>query len=96
MSIFQPYFTTKRQGTGLGLFVSRKLVEEHGGTLTFESRVGRGTTFRIELPVEPLDLRPGRGGPEPVELPSAPTLPAAPQPMVNEIPAAKGVQRAES
>jgi signal transduction histidine kinase len=48
--LFRPYFTTKRQGTGLGLFVSRKIIEHHGGTIRCESSAGHGTTFRIELP----------------------------------------------
>jgi signal transduction histidine kinase len=50
--IFRPYFTTKKQGTGLGLFVSRKIIEEHGGTMAVESEPGLGTAFRIafELP----------------------------------------------
>ena len=49
--LFQPYFTTKKHGTGLGLFVTRQLVAEHGGTVTFESRVGEGATFRVFLPL---------------------------------------------
>ena len=49
--VFQPYFTTKPHGTGLGLFVTRKLVQEHGGTVTFESKLGEGTVFRVYLPV---------------------------------------------
>ncbi|HEY7308150.1 MAG TPA: ATP-binding protein [Gemmataceae bacterium] len=49
--LFHPYFTTKKHGTGLGLFVTRQLVTEHGGTVTFESRVGEGTTFRVFLPL---------------------------------------------
>lgn len=48
--LFRPYFTTKKHGTGLGLFVIRKIVEEHGGTVSVHSEPGRGTTFRIELP----------------------------------------------
>jgi signal transduction histidine kinase len=48
--LFQPYFTTKKSGTGLGLFVSRKLVAAHGGRIEFESRPGEGTTFRVNLP----------------------------------------------
>ncbi len=53
--VFQPYFTTKKDGTGLGLFVSRKLIAEHGGRIDFESRPGEGTTFRVSLPA-PADL----------------------------------------
>jgi signal transduction histidine kinase len=49
--LFQPYFTTKKHGTGLGLFVTRQLVTEHGGEVTFESRRGGGTIFRIFLPL---------------------------------------------
>src|SRR5262249_18718232 len=48
--LFQPYFTTKKHGTGLGLFVTRKLVADHGGTVDFSSRPGEGTTFRVLLP----------------------------------------------
>jgi len=53
--IFEPFFTTKPKGlgTGLGLAVSRRIMEQHKGTLTFESASGAGTTFRIELPVAP-------------------------------------------
>jgi signal transduction histidine kinase len=50
--LFQPYFTTKKHGTGLGLFVTRQLVAEHGGTVTFESRLGAGTTFHVFLPLD--------------------------------------------
>ena len=51
--IFEPFFTTKPQGegTGLGLSLCRRTLEEHGGTITVQSEVGRGATFRIELPV---------------------------------------------
>jgi two-component system, NtrC family, sensor kinase len=48
--LFQPYFTTKKHGTGLGLFVTRKLVTDHGGRVTFDSQPGLGTTFRVCLP----------------------------------------------
>jgi signal transduction histidine kinase len=50
--LFQPYFTTKKHGTGLGLFVTRKLVMDHGGTVEFESRPGEGTVFWVWLPVD--------------------------------------------
>lgn len=55
--MFEPFFTTKPmgKGTGQGLAISRSLiVERHGGKLTFESRVGEGTTFTIRLPVNGL------------------------------------------
>src|SRR5205807_2698360 len=48
--IFEPYFTTKRHGTGLGLFVTRKLAEEHGGSVAFESKPAEGTIFWVQLP----------------------------------------------
>ena len=50
--IWEPYFTTKGdEGTGLGLDICRKLVELHGGTITFSSTPGTGTTFEIRLPL---------------------------------------------
>jgi signal transduction histidine kinase len=55
--LFQPYFTTKKHGTGLGLFVTRKLVADHGGTVCFESRPGEGTVFRVWLPVVGIEDR---------------------------------------
>lgn len=48
--IFRPYFTTKKQGTGLGLFVTRRIVMAYGGNVTFDSAPGTGTTFRVRLP----------------------------------------------
>jgi two-component system sensor histidine kinase HydH len=50
-TIFDPYFTTKSQGTGLGLAVVRKIVEGHGGTVHVASIPGKGTTFAITLPL---------------------------------------------
>jgi two-component system sensor histidine kinase HydH len=49
-TIFDPYFTTKSQGTGLGLAVVRKIVEGHGGGVHVSSTPGKGTTFAITLP----------------------------------------------
>lgn len=49
--IFQPYFTTKRTGSGLGLPTARRIAEEHGGSLRAHSEPGRGTDFVLSLPV---------------------------------------------
>jgi signal transduction histidine kinase len=48
--LFQPYFTTKKHGTGLGLFVTRKLIADHGGSVECRSQPGQGTTFLLRLP----------------------------------------------
>jgi PAS domain S-box-containing protein len=50
--VFLPFFTTKDQGTGLGLIVVRQIVSIHGGTVTYASEPGKGTTFRIALPIK--------------------------------------------
>ncbi len=62
--VFEPYFTTKRSGTGLGLATVKKVVEEHQGRISIESGPEKGTTLTLRLPA----LRPrvpyrGRGGP---------------------------------
>jgi len=49
--IFNPFFTNKVDGTGLGLAVSRKIVTDHGGELTAESQEGEGATFTVRLPL---------------------------------------------
>ena len=48
---FTSFFTTKeRGGTGLGLLLTRKIVQQHGGSIVLESEEGEGTTFRLEFP----------------------------------------------
>ena len=51
--VFEAFFTMREGGTGLGLPIARRIVEEHGGTLTLSSEPGRGTRARILLPVRP-------------------------------------------
>jgi signal transduction histidine kinase len=55
--IFTPYFTTKESGTGLGLPIVERIVNDHGGTIWFNSAEGMGTTFFIDLPVEQQEFR---------------------------------------
>jgi PAS domain S-box-containing protein len=49
--IFEPFYTTKEKGTGLGLMIVQRIMREHGGRMDIESRVGQGSTFRIWFPV---------------------------------------------
>ena len=51
--VFDPYFTTRRTGTGIGLAISRNIIEGLGGRITVSSQVDRGTEVRIELPLHP-------------------------------------------
>jgi signal transduction histidine kinase len=62
-NLFQPFFTTKLRGTGLGLAICQRIiVERHHGKIQVESERGRGTTIRIELPVnQPTEVAGGKG-----------------------------------
>lgn len=51
LRVFDPFFTTKRHGTGLGLTVSYRIIQEHGGNLDLVSQPGAGTTVRLILPI---------------------------------------------
>jgi signal transduction histidine kinase len=66
---FEVYYSTKREGTGLGLSTTKRIVEEHGGTIHAISEVGRGTSFSILLPllVEIHHTRGGADSPEAAE-----------------------------
>jgi signal transduction histidine kinase len=63
--IFEPYFSTKETGIGLGLALTGKLIEDHGGQIMVSSEVGVGTTFMVILPREPVSE------PHPASLPQA-------------------------
>ncbi|TAK92927.1 MAG: PAS domain S-box protein [Verrucomicrobia bacterium] len=49
--IFEPFYTTKKKGSGLGLMIVQRIVRAHGGRIELESHVGKGTTFRLWLPL---------------------------------------------
>lgn len=49
--IFEPFYTTKKKGTGLGLMIVQRIVRAHNGRIELESNVGKGTTFRVWLPL---------------------------------------------
>jgi signal transduction histidine kinase len=51
--VFEPFFTTRRAGSGLGLALARNVVEGLGGTIAIESSAGEGTAARIDLPATP-------------------------------------------
>jgi signal transduction histidine kinase len=50
--LFDPFFSTKETGTGLGLPISARLIQKQGGTLQYQTRPGHGTTFGVVLPRE--------------------------------------------
>ncbi|MFZ0412785.1 MAG: ATP-binding protein [Candidatus Acidiferrales bacterium] len=51
--VFTPYYTTKQHGTGLGLAIVQSVISDHGGRITVESETGVGTSFHIDLPIQP-------------------------------------------
>ncbi len=57
-NIFRPFYTTKGDGTGLGLSLARRIVEDHRGRIDVTSTVGKGTTFAVVLPLQRPDAQP--------------------------------------
>jgi len=55
--LFRPFRTTKKQGMGIGLYHCKTIVEAHGGRIEAESEAGKGTTFRVLLPVANVGVR---------------------------------------
>jgi len=51
VNIFEPFFTTKSFGTGIGMTIVRQIIAAHGGSLSYRSEPGKGTTFSIKLPI---------------------------------------------
>jgi len=58
--VFDPYFTTKQRGSGLGLAVTYSIINKHGGNITLESTLGKGTVFRLYLPATDKKPAPAR------------------------------------
>jgi signal transduction histidine kinase len=56
--IFRPFYTTKGEGTGLGLSLARRIVEDHHGRIDVTSTVGKGTSFAVILPLERMTIQP--------------------------------------
>jgi signal transduction histidine kinase len=54
--IFDPFYSTKEKGTGLGLAFAMQVVKEHGGSIRCDSEVGRGTAFTVRLPAAPVEM----------------------------------------
>ncbi|MCI0372312.1 MAG: ATP-binding protein, partial [candidate division NC10 bacterium] len=77
--IFDPFFTTKEKGTGLGMAIAHRIIEDHLGAIEVSSRLGEGTTFRLTLPVQPATA----------EVPAAPPAEAT-APLLLRRPAAPG------
>ena len=71
--IFEPYYTTKKEGSGLGLMIVQRIIQDHGGRIDVHSEPGMGTTFTVFLPLDTRRVRllkaPARPGPDAEETP---------------------------
>ncbi len=71
--IFEPYHTTKKEGSGLGLMIVQRIIQDHGGRIDVHSEPGKGTTFTVFLPLDERRVRllkaPSRPAPEPETAP---------------------------
>jgi signal transduction histidine kinase len=86
-NLFIPFFTTKERGTGLGLPISQRIIENHGGTIEVRSMTGTGSTFTVLLPVEAdayASYAESKKGPPPLPSSGLPTLP--PPPVISPTP----------
>ncbi|MFZ5468417.1 MAG: ATP-binding protein [Myxococcota bacterium] len=77
LNIFVPFFTTKQKGTGLGLAICQRIVKNHGGTISVQSRPNEGTTFVIRLPALGPEIPSETPAPEGTPLPASLQLPEA-------------------
>jgi two-component system, NtrC family, sensor histidine kinase HydH len=80
-NLFIPFFTTKERGTGLGLPISQRIIENHGGTIEVRSQTGTGSTFAVLLPVEAdayASYAESKKGPPPLPRSGLITLPPPP------------------
>ncbi len=78
LNIFVPFFTTKQKGTGLGLAICQRIVKNHGGVITVQSRSGDGSTFIVRLPALPTEAPSETPQPDGTPLPGALVAPQRP------------------
>ncbi|MGH7377744.1 MAG: ATP-binding protein, partial [Candidatus Methylomirabilales bacterium] len=78
--IFDPFFTTKDKGTGLGMAIAHRIIEDHLGAIEVSSRLGEGTTFRLTLPVQAAGAEVPAAPPSEAAAPPPLQRPAAPAP----------------